>query len=96
NVVKIDRSLIDPMPAPDAIAVVQAICQLAAVLKLRVVAEGVETEAQASAAQQAGCHEIQGDFYGEALNPELALQWLHAGEQPRLVMARSDLPARVA
>ncbi|MDO9194981.1 bifunctional diguanylate cyclase/phosphodiesterase, partial [Rhodoferax sp.] len=47
NVVKIDRSLIDPMPAPDAIAVVQAICQLAAVLKLRVVAEGVETEAQA-------------------------------------------------
>lgn len=87
NVVKIDRSLVDPLPAPDAIAVIQAICQLAAVLKLRVVAEGVETEAQACAAQQAGCHEIQGDFYGEALDPEVALQWLHAGEQPRLVLA---------
>ncbi len=82
SVVKIDRSLIDPMPAPDAIAVVQAICQLAATLKLRVVAEGVETEAQADAAQRAGCHEIQGYFYARPLSPEQALKWLLAGTRP--------------
>ncbi|MEO6033169.1 MAG: EAL domain-containing protein, partial [Burkholderiaceae bacterium] len=39
--IKIDRSLIDPMPAPDATAVVKAICDLAGVLRLEVVAEGV-------------------------------------------------------
>ena len=82
NAVKIDRSLIDPMPAPDAVAVVQAICQLAATLQLRVVAEGVETEAQAAAAQRAGCHEIQGYFYARPLSPEQALNWLLAGARP--------------
>ena len=82
SVVKIDRSLIEPMPAPDAIAVVQAICQLATTLKLRVVAEGVETEAQAAAAQLAGCHEIQGYYHARPLTPETALQWLHAGANP--------------
>lgn len=86
HAVKIDRSLIDPMPAPDAIAVVQAICQLAAALRLRVVAEGVETEVQAYSAQQAGCHEIQGYFFAKPLSPEVALQWLHAGGQPRPAM----------
>jgi EAL domain-containing protein (putative c-di-GMP-specific phosphodiesterase class I) len=82
SVVKIDRSLIAPMPAPEAVAVVRAICQLAAALKLRVVAEGVETEAQAQAARQAGCHEIQGYLYAKPLSPELALQWLMAGTRP--------------
>jgi EAL domain-containing protein (putative c-di-GMP-specific phosphodiesterase class I) len=82
DVVKIDRSLIDPMPAPDAVAVVQAICQLATALKLRVVAEGVETQAQARAAQQAGCHEIQGYFYAKPMAAGLALEWLQAGRAP--------------
>ena len=82
SVVKIDRSLIDPTPAPEACAVVQAICQLATALKLRVVAEGVETQEQAWAAQQAGCHEIQGYFYARPLAPEMASQWLRAGACP--------------
>ncbi len=83
SVVKIDRSLIDPMPAPEAVAVVQAICQLATALKLRVVAEGVETQEQAWAAHQAGCHEIQGYFYARPLTPEMAGQWLRAGACPK-------------
>ena len=74
--VKIDRGLIEPLPAADATAVVQAICQLAVALRLDVVAEGIETPAQANIARLAGCHELQGDLFAKPLTPEEATQWL--------------------
>ncbi|MES2947211.1 MAG: EAL domain-containing protein [Pseudomonadota bacterium] len=67
HTVKIDRGLIDPLPSPDAVAVVRAICQLAEALHLHVVAEGVETQAQANAARDAGCGELQGYLYSRPL-----------------------------
>jgi diguanylate cyclase (GGDEF)-like protein len=73
---KIDRALIDPLPAPDAMAVVRAVCQLAQALNLRVVAEGVETQAHADAALAAGCHELQGYLYARPLPHEQAAHWL--------------------
>lgn len=76
HAVKIDRGLIDPLPLPDAIAVVRAICQLADALHLHVVAEGVETTAQAEAARLAGCSELQGYLYAKPLRPEHAAQWM--------------------
>jgi EAL domain-containing protein (putative c-di-GMP-specific phosphodiesterase class I) len=76
--VKIDRSLIDPMPAPDATAVVKAICDLAVVLRLEVVAEGVETTEHASAALSAGCRVLQGYLYARPLEPSEAARWLGA------------------
>lgn len=76
STVKIDRSLIEPMPAPDAVAVVKAICDLAGVLRLTVVAEGVETPGQAAAAQAAGCNALQGFLYARPLAPALAAVWL--------------------
>lgn len=76
HAVKIDRSLIEPMPAPDASAVVRAICDIAAALKLEVVAEGVETAAQAEAALDAGCRVLQGNLHACALAPEEAGRWL--------------------
>ncbi|OYT93866.1 MAG: GGDEF domain-containing protein [Burkholderiales bacterium PBB3] len=76
HAVKIDRGLIDPLPSPDAIAVVRAICQLAEALHLHVVAEGVETPAQAEAARLAGCGELQGFLYAKPLHPEHAAQWM--------------------
>jgi diguanylate cyclase (GGDEF)-like protein/PAS domain S-box-containing protein len=76
--VKIDRSLIDPMPAPDATAVVKAICDLATVLRLEVVAEGVETTAHADAALSAGCQVLQGFLYARPLEPTEAAKWLGA------------------
>ncbi len=75
--VKIDRTLIEPLPAPDATAVVKAICDLARVLKLDVVAEGVETAAQARAAVAAGCQVMQGDLYARPLLPADATRWLN-------------------
>lgn len=77
---KIDRSLIEPLPAADATAVVKAICDLAGVLGLDVVAEGVENHAQAGAARDAGCQILQGDLFAPALPAADAARWLHRGE----------------
>ena len=76
SAVKIDRTLIDPMPAPDATAVVKAICDLAAALGLEVVAEGVETLAHANAALEAGCQVLQGFLYARPLEPAEAVRWM--------------------
>jgi diguanylate cyclase (GGDEF)-like protein len=86
STLKIDRSLIDPLPAADAVAVVTAICQLAKALELQVVAEGIETLEQAIAARDAGCHELQGFFYARPLTVIDAGDWMKrefaAGDAP--------------
>jgi EAL domain-containing protein (putative c-di-GMP-specific phosphodiesterase class I) len=74
--VKIDRTLIEPLPAPDATAVVKAICDLAATLDLDVIAEGVETLAQSEAVRAAGCSVMQGYLYARPLAPAEAARWL--------------------
>ncbi|TAL19944.1 MAG: EAL domain-containing protein [Aquabacterium sp.] len=74
--VKIDRSLIDPLPSPDAFAVVAAICSVASALRLDVVAEGVETEEHARAAREAGCTALQGYLYAKPLEVDKAGEWL--------------------
>jgi len=76
STLKIDRSLIDPLPAPDAVAVVTAICQLASALELRVVAEGIETLEQSLAARDAGCQELQGYFHARPLTVADAGDWM--------------------
>ena len=81
STVKIDRTLIDPMPAPDATAVVKAICDLAAVLDLEVVAEGVETAEHASSALAAGCKVLQGFLYAHPLDANAAAEWLRGRSQ---------------
>lgn len=62
---KIDRSFI--AEAPDNLddrAIVSAIISLARTLDLEVIAEGVETEAQAQFLVAAGCEEVQGFLFG--------------------------------
>jgi diguanylate cyclase (GGDEF)-like protein/PAS domain S-box-containing protein len=88
--VKIDRSLIEPLPAADAVAVVRAICDLARVLDLDVVAEGIETEAQAGAAALAGCHVLQGTLIADALTPAEAARWKAAPLAWRRAASRRD------
>lgn len=82
HTVKIDRGLIDPLPAPESIAVVQAICHLAQALDLQVVAEGVETQVQADAARHAGCNVLQGYLYAKPLLPAVAGEWLARRASP--------------
>jgi len=73
---KLDRSMIDPLPEPSAGAVVRAACVLAEALGLSVVAEGVETEAQAGAAERLGCTHLQGYLLARPLGAEKATELL--------------------
>jgi EAL domain-containing protein (putative c-di-GMP-specific phosphodiesterase class I) len=65
--VKLDRSFVQDIPHDvDGMAIAQAIIAMAHTLRLRVVAEGVESEAQVSFLRGEGCDEIQGHYFSVA------------------------------
>jgi diguanylate cyclase (GGDEF)-like protein len=71
DVLKIDQSFVrEATSDPDDAALVMAIITLAHNLRLRVVAEGVETEDQLRFLQLLRCDEIQGDFFSKPLSAE--------------------------
>ena len=81
--VKLDRSLIRDLPRDrGGLAVVGAIIDCAHGLEARVVALGVETEAQRDLLALTGCDFAQGALYGPALTVESFAAALHAGAAP--------------
>jgi EAL domain-containing protein (putative c-di-GMP-specific phosphodiesterase class I) len=67
DVLKIDRSFVRDIPFDeDDAALVAAIIELARGLRMRVIAEGVETEAQLDYLRRRGCDEVQGHVYAQA------------------------------
>ncbi|WP_298213475.1 EAL domain-containing protein [Acidovorax sp.] len=71
---KIDKSFVDDTPDdPSDTAIVQSIISVARHLNLRVVAEGVETRAQADFLTNSQCECLQGYLFGR---PEPLEQWL--------------------
>jgi EAL domain-containing protein (putative c-di-GMP-specific phosphodiesterase class I) len=65
HTLKIDRSfVIDMVAGPEGLALVSTIINLAHSLKLNVVAEGVETDAQSRLLRLLNCDEIQGYWFG--------------------------------
>ncbi len=79
---KLDRSMIDPLPEPSAGAVVRAACVVAEALSLTIVAEGVETEAQAAEVERLGCTHLQGWLLSHPLLPDAASALLARADEP--------------
>ncbi|THK41747.1 EAL domain-containing protein [Methylophaga sp. SB9B] len=68
---KIDRSFIDGIPTDaDDMSIVQTTIILARQLRLNVLAEGVETQAQCDFLKLHGCDEIQGYLYAKPMSSE--------------------------
>ncbi|WP_341367679.1 EAL domain-containing protein [Yoonia sp. BS5-3] len=89
--IKLDRSLIAPLPDQNADSVVRAILALAAELGFHVIAEGVEESVQAEHLKSRGCTLAQGYGYARPMPPDDFEQWLAqnanraldaGGEQP--------------
>jgi len=73
NFLKIDRSFIRDLPKGNSSQdIVRAIMQLAHSLRIKVVAEGVETEEQLSSLRELGCDYIQGFLISKAVDAETA------------------------
>jgi diguanylate cyclase (GGDEF)-like protein len=72
DTVKLDRSFVKGAATdPDDAALVMAIVTLAHNLKLRVIAEGLETEEQVVFLQLLRCDEAQGFIFGRPMPPEV-------------------------
>ncbi|MDD3528547.1 MAG: EAL domain-containing protein [Gallionellaceae bacterium] len=76
---KIDRSFVTDIPTDaNDVAIATAIIQMAASLGLKVVAEGVETEAQRAFLQAHGCDMMQGYLYSQPLDPDAFAEFVRA------------------
>jgi diguanylate cyclase len=68
DVMKVDRAFVrDVETDPDALAIARTIVTLARALGLHVVAEGIETQAQARLLSELGCDQFQGFLYSKAV-----------------------------
>jgi diguanylate cyclase (GGDEF)-like protein/PAS domain S-box-containing protein len=77
DVLKLDKSFIDTVAASqEQFAVVDAIIQLAGILRLQVVAEGIETSAEHDLLVGMGCELGQGYLFSRPVSYGDASQWL--------------------
>ncbi|MDQ5828714.1 MAG: EAL domain-containing protein [Actinomycetota bacterium] len=80
DLLKIDSSFIRNLATdPDDAAIITAIIGLAHNLRLRVIAEGVETEEQLAFLQNEGCDEAQGYYFARPLPAEGITRLLEEG-----------------
>ena len=74
---KIDRSFVTDLPGDqDDASIAQAVITMAHALRLKVVAEGVENEAQLEFLAANGCDEMQGYYFSRPLPAESCSQFL--------------------
>jgi len=89
---KIDRSFVlDLETSADARAVVDAVVKLAQALGLKVVAEGVETEAQNQILRSLGCDELQGYLFAKPMSAKALALWAMDDEGPSALAFRPSL-----
>jgi diguanylate cyclase (GGDEF)-like protein/PAS domain S-box-containing protein len=89
DTLKIDRSFVtDITTTPDQATIAKTIIAMADSLRLKVIAEGVETEAQAVYLRDQGCNELQGYLFSRPL-PATALEQM-LRERPVLRLPLRD------
>jgi len=88
---KIDQSFVrSVLTDPRDVALTAAIVNIARVLKMKVIADCVETAEQVKLLQRIGCHEIQGYYFSRPVSPgDFAKRYLERSG----VAARSREPA---
>jgi diguanylate cyclase (GGDEF)-like protein len=85
DTLKIDRSFIrDIEEDEENRAICSAIVNLGRALKLQVMAEGVETEAQMGILREQGCHLVQGFLFARPMPPDDVWTWLTEGSAAAL------------
>lgn len=84
DILKIDKSFVDRLAPDDAGgAIIEGVVGIARKLGIRVLAEGIETVAQARMLMDFGCILGQGFLYSKAVERELATELLLLRGQPR-------------
>jgi diguanylate cyclase (GGDEF)-like protein len=80
---KIDRSLVhDMITDPADRAITTAVIGLGHALDLKVVAEGVEEQAQAALLREAGCDELQGYLIARPMSASALTAWVRQARKP--------------
>ena len=83
NKLKIDRSFVhEILDDPNNLAITRLIISLGHTLGLKVIAEGVETEAQALLLRSAGCDQFQGFLYAAPMAEAELSNWQPAPQPP--------------
>jgi len=89
---KIDRSFVlDLESSEEARKIASAVVQLAQALKLKVVAEGVESDEQYQILRQFGCDELQGFLFAKPMSAKALAIWAMTDEGPRSIQFRESL-----
>ena len=87
SVLKIDRSFVRDLETDlNDKGIAEAVVSMANVLQLSVVAEGVETEAQAAILLEMGCQLAQGYLFGRPMAPETFEAHWHAGFRGQMAL----------
>jgi diguanylate cyclase (GGDEF)-like protein/PAS domain S-box-containing protein len=87
DALKIDQSFVRQITtAPDETTIVTAVISMGRSLKLRVVAEGVETQEELAFLQAHQCDEAQGYFFSRPLPPEQFAKLLKTGIPEAVVL----------
>jgi len=80
---KIDRSFVhDMVTDPADRAITTAVIGLGHALDLKVVAEGVEDDAQAALLRESGCDELQGYLIARPMPADALTAWVRQARQP--------------
>jgi diguanylate cyclase (GGDEF)-like protein len=89
---KIDRSFVlDLEHSEDARTIAEAVVNLAQALNMKVVAEGVETDAQYQILRRMGCEHVQGFLFAKPMSAKSLALWAMGSDGPRSIQFRESL-----